>query len=359
MEHKKEFLIQIAYYGCLAAFVYLAVRYLLPVLYPFVFAGIFAALLLKPARFLAKYLPVTERVAALVLTALFYLILAGVIVFGLTRLIPAAGDFFLRLPDLYQSDILPFLQNVTDRLEGIFGGADPDSVSRVEILAGNFMENMQQTVSTVSVTVISYISGLATKIPGIVVRVVITIVATFFIAADYENILRFLKGLIPEKQWRFCKNIKFHGVKMAKTYLRSYSLLMAMTFAELLIGFLILRIPYAAWIALAIAVFDILPVLGTGGILLPWAAVMWLTGDYPLAAGLLILYIVITVIRNMAEPKIVGKQIGLPALATLIAMFAGGSLCGLIGLFLFPMALSVFVSMKKEKQSDRKGYGTD
>lgn len=108
-----------------------------------------------------------------------------------------------------------------------------------------------------------------------------------------------------------------------------------------------------------IAYYGCLAVLVYLAVLLPRAAVMCLTGDYPLAAGLLILYIVITGIRNMAEPKIVGKQIGLPALATLIAMFAGGSLCGLIGLFLFPMALSVFVSMKKEKQSDRKGYGTD
>lgn len=131
---------------------------------------------------------------------------------------------------------------------------------------------------------------------------------------------------------------------------------MVITFTELLIGFLILNIPYAIWGALAIAVFDILPVLGTGGILLPWTAVMCFMGDYSLAAGLIILYIVITVILNMIEPKIVGKQIGLPAITTLIAMFAGVSLCGLAGLVLFPMSLSVIVSMKKEKQCDGKDY---
>lgn len=86
---------------------------------------------------------------------------------------------------------------------------------------------------------------------------------------------------------------------------------MLLTFAQLWAGLWLLRIPYAGWISFGIAVFDILPIVGTGGILLPWAAVSGFLGNYSLAAGILILYVVITVIRNILEPKIVGKQIGL------------------------------------------------
>lgn len=105
--------------------------------------------------------------------------------------------------------------------------------------------------------------------------------------------------------------------------------------------------PYAVIVALVIAVFDILPVLGTGGVLLPWAAVMLVTGNYSFAAGLFILYLVITIVRNSLEPRSVGKQMGLHPLITLIAMFVGLELGGLAGLILLPMAVVILVNMKK------------
>lgn len=102
--------------------------------------------------------------------------------------------------------------------------------------------------------------------------------------------------------------------------------------------------------ALAIAVFDILPVLGTGGILLPWAVILLLLGDKMLAAGILVLYLVITVVRNIAEPRLVGKQIGLHPLATLIAMFLGLKILGIAGMVLFPMLLAVLVNIEHGKK---------
>ena len=96
-----------------------------------------------------------------------------------------------------------------------------------------------------------------------------------------------------------------------------------------------------------IAVFDILPILGTGGILLPWAAVLFVMGNKPLAAGILILYVIITVIRNIVEPKIVGKQIGLHPLVTLMAMFLGLKTFGIIGMIVLPVSLAVLINLEK------------
>ncbi len=123
---------------------------------------------------------------------------------------------------------------------------------------------------------------------------------------------------------------------------------MFLTFGELFAGLWLLHIPCAGWIALGIAVFDILPIVGTGGILLPWAGIAGFMGDYSLAVGLLILYGVITIVRNILEPRIVGKQIGLHPLAALIAMFAGVSLAGIPGLILFPVLLMVVIQVEKE-----------
>lgn len=125
-------------------------------------------------------------------------------------------------------------------------------------------------------------------------------------------------------------------------------MLFLLTFAELSIGFLILRIPYAILLGLAITLFDILPVLGTGGFLLPWAAILFLIKNTPLAVGILVLYLIITVVRNIMEPRLVGKQIGLHPLATLMAMFLGLKLVGIVGMFLFPIGLTVILGCKRK-----------
>ena len=94
-------------------------------------------------------------------------------------------------------------------------------------------------------------------------------------------------------------------------------------------------------IAFLISVFDVLPVLGTGGIMIPWTILTALQGNYPLSAGLLTVYLIITVIRNIIEPKIVGSQIGLHPVVTLSSMFVGAQLFGVLGLFGFPIGLSL------------------
>ena len=94
-------------------------------------------------------------------------------------------------------------------------------------------------------------------------------------------------------------------------------------------------------VALLIAIFDILPVLGTGGIMIPWAILTALGGDMGRALALLVVYVIITIIRNIIEPRIVGKQIGLHPVLTLMSMFVGTHLFGVVGLFGLPILLSL------------------
>ena len=101
-------------------------------------------------------------------------------------------------------------------------------------------------------------------------------------------------------------------------------------------------------IALLISIFDILPVLGTGGIMIPWSIISLITGDVRLGILLAIVYIVVTVIRNIIEPKIVGQQLGLHPLVTLVSMFIGVNIAGIVGLFGFPILLSLLVHLNSK-----------
>jgi len=114
---------------------------------------------------------------------------------------------------------------------------------------------------------------------------------------------------------------------------------MLITFIELALGLSVLRVEGAITIAALIATIDILPVFGTGGVVIPWAIIELIKGNTPFAIGLAVLYVIITVVRNILEPKMVGKQIGLHPLAMLVCMYVGVKLFGFIGLFALPVAL--------------------
>ena len=186
-----------------------------------------------------------------------------------------------------------------------------------------------------------------------VIKLVITVVATFFFVGDYDGITSFFKKLLTPKQLAFVEKGQSYVKNVLFIYIRSYSFLFLLTFAELCAGMFLLGMPYPALLALGIAVFDILPVLGTGGVLLPWAAVLFIIEEHGLAIGLLVLYLVILVVRNMVEPRIVGRQIGLHPLATLAALFLGLKLFGLVGLVAFPVALTVLVNFSREELMEK------
>ena len=180
---------------------------------------------------------------------------------------------------------------------------------------------------------------------GMILRIVLTVISTFFISMDFDRIVCFLKRLLPEKAIGPIREKLFQSLKI---FLRSYCLIFLITFSELSAGLFILRIPYAVWIGLLVAVVDIMPVLGTGLVLLPWAVIAAFMGNFPLAAGMVLLYILMTAVRNIVEPRLVGCQIGLHPLATLISMFVGMQLFGIIGLFVLPVALSLAVQFLRD-----------
>ena len=118
------------------------------------------------------------------------------------------------------------------------------------------------------------------------------------------------------------------------------------TFIELALGFAFLGIPHGIFLAALIAVVDILPVLGTGTVLVPWGFITLFLGDYGLGIGILLLYLVITIVRNTIEPKLVGKQIGLHPVVTFAGMLLGLKYFGFLGMFGIPLFLAFLYRLK-------------
>lgn len=347
MEKKRAFLINIGYYGFFVILLLLAARYLLPVLMPFLVAFVLAFLIQRPAAWIARRLRAPKGRLSVLLLVLVYVAVFGVAFSGGGRVFAVIREFVIDVPHIYRRDILPLLNYVLEGVAENLSEADPFVSAQIENSLQQAVQSIGQMVSGLSVTLLQMVSEFITGVPSVLIRVVLTVITSFYICSDYDRILAALWRLLPDRWQNLCRDIKQYGLNMIRVYIRSYSLLFLLTFTELTIGFLIFQIPHSLLVAVLIAIFDILPVLGTGGVLIPWAVILAVIGNYPLAAGILILYVIITVVRNSVEPRIVGKQIGLHPLLTLIAMFTGVSLAGLPGLILLPMAVMIFVNMEK------------
>lgn len=162
---------------------------------------------------------------------------------------------------------------------------------------------------------------------------------------DYEKITSFVIGQFSPKGREIVLDIKEYIVGTLFKIVKAYSIIICITFIELSIGLSILRVESAISIALLIACVDILPVLGTGGIVIPWIFIELFKGNVALAIGLTIIYVIITIIRNIIEPKIVGEQIGLHPLIMLICMFVGVKFFGVSGLFVLPIIMIILKNL--------------
>ena len=351
MDRKKQFLLNMAYYGTIGLILFLSVKYFLPVFLPFAAAAVIACILSRIHQKFFRWVPFSRKHTMLLLVTAGYGLIIGIVILAVKLFLPMAGDFLVKLPEFYQDKMMPAVEAVSARIERMAFRKDPAAAVQISETVDRMLEKLGQGFTEASAGIMRSLPKYMTRIPALLIQWVVMIISTYFIAADYDQIIRFLKRNLPKKGWNLCCKVKKYGLHTIAAYLKSYALLMLLTLVELWAGLWLLRIPYAGWISFGIAVFDILPIVGTGGILLPWAAVSGFLGNYSLAAGILTLYLVITVIRNILEPKIVGKQIGLPPLAALISMFAGARLAGVIGLFLFPIALILWMHIRNEKTS--------
>ncbi len=344
-EKRRKFIIDVTYWVLVLAIVYVVFKYLLNLVMPFFIAFLIACLLQPLIRLLHEKCRLPGKLAAVASVLLFFATIGVLLSLAGAKLFSWLKNLFLALPSLYTETLLPALQNLSVKLIELFDGLDPEAVATVNAVSSDLISALGNIVSNLSVKTVGLISGAAGSLPGLVVAVLISVISTFFIASDYDAITGFVLRQLSDKARHLVQEVKRYIVDILGKYIRSYLLIMTMTFAELLVGLLILRVPNAFLIALGIAVFDILPVFGTGGIMIPWALLSLLSGNYGLAIGLLIVYAVITVIRNVVEPRIVGQSVGLHPVVTLLSMFVGTSLFGVIGLFGLPITMALLVSL--------------
>ena len=175
--------------------------------------------------------------------------------------------------------------------------------------------------------------------PILLIATVFTVVISMLTATGYRQVGAFLCGLFPGKWEERLRGLQRFGRETVWKMVRAYTVIVAVTFLELLAGLWLLGFQYVLPVAAAIALLDILPLIGTGTILVPWGIVLIAGGDLVGGVGLILLFALIEVLRNILEPRIVGNQIGLHPIVTITAMYAGLKIAGFWGMLAAPVAV--------------------
>ncbi|MBQ7055232.1 MAG: AI-2E family transporter, partial [Oscillospiraceae bacterium] len=320
-------MINTAYVVLLLSAFYLFMKYAFGVLSPFIFAFVLAAVLQRPVNAIVKKTPLKKGLTSVLFVLLTVAAVLTVIALaGATVVSEARGfvDRFMtyvgKLPEFVKS-IEATLLGVVDKLPGGIGSTlhttIENFVDKLFLPAqehGEMVQAQQGTgidIFSMLKTPLSGVWATAKQIPNVLVGCLIFVIASCFITSDYDRITGFVKRqLSPEKRRNATKTKKIVFSSVGKL-VKSYALIMLITFVEMCIGLTVLKIigvyggNYLFIIATITAIVDIFPVLGTGTVLIPWGVFMLITGRFGMGIGLLVLYVCITVIRQVLEPKVV------------------------------------------------------
>lgn len=349
VKYRRNSIIHIIYWILMLVIIYMVAKYLIGYLAPFVI-GFAIALILRPAIvWLRKKLKIKHNIVAIAVVALFYSTVGVLAVLGLISIINSLIAWLPEIGKLYTNTIGPELDKWVKSFNDGVDLLDPELTKVVKDIVSGIVNSLGNTVTTMTNEAVNWLRGALAGLPGFFLNTVFTIIFTFFISVDYGKATQFIMRQLPERQAGLVRDVKHTLGSVIWQFVCSYSMIMFITFVELSIGLLILGVGNPFLIAVLIAIFDILPIVGTGTVVIPWALISLLTGSTGLGIGLLVMYAVIFVVRNVIEPRIVGKGTGVHPLATLLGMLIGTRLFGVVGLFGVPMALAILKSLNDRK----------
>ena len=310
-------------------------KYVLPFLLGFLIASLLKPLIL----FLIKKLKFKRWIACLLSILVFYLTIGTLATFIAIGVVNQAISIASNISDwinIISSPLSNLLENVSN-LDTLF----PDMSIALSDHVNNVIVSFVSSFSDGAKTIAQTILNTAISLPSAFIFIIITILSTFFIAKDRTVFRESFRKQFPSK-WiaSFYKSRHSISGTLLK-WVKAQSIIMSITFMELFVGLTIYRVKYALLVAFIVAIIDILPVLGTGTVLIPWILFSLITGNSTLAIKLLVLYLVVTIVRQLIEPKIVGKEIGIHPLVTLIAMYLGVQVFGILGFLVGPIYIMI------------------
>lgn len=300
---------------------------------PFVIGWVIAMIANPLVRFAERKLKIVRKHTSMVIIILVIGAIVGIGYLLGAKIVHEIADLMQQMPTISQSFSVEF-QNVRQNLSRIVMELPEGVQTSLQDFGSDLSEKMALLTANVSQWLVDWTGNFAKRVPSILIALIFTILSAYFFIVDRDKIIEFGRKNTPQviqEKWRLLSDNLLH---VLGGYVKAQLKIMLVIWVILSAGFFILGINYAVPIALFASFWDMLPFLGTGTILVPWAIFKVLSGDIRTALGLLIIYGITQLVRRLIEPKLVGDSIGINPLATLIFMYAGYKWFGVLGMIL-------------------------
>lgn len=332
--NKKRLLVAI-FIVVVCVFAYVALPRLLTFFGPFILAWFFSWIAQPVADFLNKKLHFPKRLAGIITVLLVISVIGGILTALIIQIVQEVSVLADHIPEYYEN-ISYYVENLFARIQGVYIYLPESVTNMIENFSSQFTSLIGDTLSSWVEPISKSALNVASHLPSALVFVVMTFLSTYFLLNDKRQFKLWLRRNMPERLFTHVSGIKRELKGALGGYLRAQFILMFITFCEVSIGFSILGVRYALFFAVIIAVMDAIPILGTGTFLIPYAIIEFILGNWGMGIGLLILYGVCLLVRQLLEPKIISHQIGIHPMITLVTMYVGLKLFGFLGMILGP-----------------------
>ena len=317
---------------------------LLSLFAPFIAALVVAVILNPLVRWCQRRLGLSRGLLTLVILLLLFGLIGGALVYLFYATV-------MELVSLAQnwSGLLDSMQAVLDQVEilsaHLWELVPPQLNQFLDTVSQELLDWLKSAVPNVINSMVSYTTNAAMGVPSFVVALVIFIMASYLLTADYPYLRTRLAQHMDEGLLRFCNQVRVTALGAFGGYLKAEFLLSVGVFFILLVGFFFIHQPYGLLLALVLAVMDFIPIIGAGTVMVPWAVIALITQDYPTAIEMMVIWGIIALFRRVMEPKFVGDQTGLSPILSLISIYVGMKVAGVLGMVLGPTVLLVILNL--------------
>ena len=339
---------------------YFAVAYFIPIglnvlsfillgFLPFILALVIA-ILIDPLVNWLESRKIKRGFAVLISLFLLTIVISLILVVVISRLVIELSDLYQQIP-FYTQSIYSFVLDYIEIIRN-FLSSNPIPAEAEKAISNSMNTVIDQTANIIS-KVINFLFNLITGLPGLFTILIISTLATFFISRDKVRLIELFYKVIPERYVQSTNKLFNHLGSVLVGFFRAELILISITAVLTTIGLYILGVKYAFTVGIVVGLLDLLPIIGPGALYLPWAIIVLFSGNIRLGIALLILYGIVSVVRQGVEPKILSQNIGLNPLAVLVALYLGLHFFGVAGIFIGPI---LFILVKGIINSMRTDY---
>ena len=326
-----------------AAFVVIGFR-LLVFLMPFVIGWIIASIAAPLVNWLERRLKIVKKLGSALIVILVLALIVLALYFGISRLAEETGNLIQDFPRLY-AQLEEGLSQIGQTLSGVFRRLPSGIRQGWSTVVENLDQYMGGLVSGISEPTVTAAGNFAKRVPYYLISFIVAVMAAYFFTVQREEVIQWFKKVAPkaveQRMTLVMDNLKY----AVGGYFKAQFKIMGIVFLILLVGLGFLGTGYFVLVALLIAFLDFLPFFGTGTAMIPWAVYEFFMGDYKMTVSLVVIYVVTQVVRQLLQPKLVGDSVGLNPLVTLLLLYIGYRMGGVLWMILAVPIGMVLINM--------------